>query len=60
MQTTHKIVLGDSLKKLQKLEDNSVDLIVTSPPYADARKSTYGGVQPSQYVEWFLPYQKSY
>ncbi len=30
-------------------------MIVTSPPYADRRISTYGGVKPEQYVEWFLP-----
>jgi site-specific DNA-methyltransferase (adenine-specific) len=33
----------------------SVDLIVTSPPYADSRKKTYGGISPDDYVEWFLP-----
>ena len=33
----------------------SVSLIVTSPPYADRRKSSYGGVHPDKYVEWFLP-----
>ena len=32
-----------------------VDLIVTSPPYADSRKRTYGGIYPDTYVEWFLP-----
>ena len=32
-----------------------MDLIVTSPPYADQRKSTYGGIHPDEYVEWFLP-----
>jgi DNA modification methylase len=32
-----------------------VDLIVTSPPYADQRKHTYGGVAPDHYVAWFLP-----
>jgi site-specific DNA-methyltransferase (adenine-specific) len=32
-----------------------VDLIVTSPPYADNRSKTYGGILPDQYVEWFLP-----
>ena len=40
---------------LKKLPDNSVDLIFTSPPYADQRKNTYGGVHPDKYVEWFLP-----
>lgn len=49
------VILGDSLDVLKKLPDNSVDLIVTSPPYADQRKSTYGGISPDKYVEWFMP-----
>lgn len=49
------IYLGDSKEKLKSLENNSVDLIVTSPPYADQRKSTYGGIHHDNYVEWFLP-----
>ena len=40
------------------MPDNSIDLIVTSPPYADQRKSTYGGISPDKYVEWFLPISK--
>ncbi|HLA48689.1 MAG TPA: DNA methyltransferase, partial [Nitrospinota bacterium] len=50
-----KILLGDCKKVLKTLEDNSVDLIVTSPPYADSRSATYGGIKPDKYVEWFLP-----
>jgi site-specific DNA-methyltransferase (adenine-specific)/site-specific DNA-methyltransferase (cytosine-N4-specific) len=46
---------GDSVIELQKLDKDTVDLIVTSPPYADARKDTYGGVLPEHYVDWFLP-----
>lgn len=52
------IYKGDCLQKLKLLEDNSVDLIVTSPPYADQRKSTYGGVSTKEYVDWFLPISK--
>ena len=52
------IVWGDSLEKLKELKDSSVDLIVTSPPYADNRSSTYGGTKPDDYVEWFLPLSK--
>ncbi len=55
MEITTDLYLGDSKKELKKLQDNSVDLIVTSPPYADQRKSTYGGIHPDKYVEWFLP-----
>jgi len=50
-----KLILGDCAKELKNLKDNSIDLIVTSPPYADARKNTYGGVHPNKYVKWFLP-----
>lgn len=55
MEITTDLYLGDSKEQLKLLPDNSVDLIVTSPPYADQRKSTYGGVHPDKYVEWFLP-----
>ncbi|MBN4070056.1 site-specific DNA-methyltransferase [Olleya sp. AH-315-F22] len=55
MQIKTDIRLGDSKKVLKKLSDNSVDFIFTSPPYADQRKNTYGGIQPDKYVEWFLP-----
>ncbi len=40
---------------LPTLPDACVDLIVTSPPYADQRKRTYGGIPPDDYVAWFLP-----
>lgn len=50
-----QIFQGDSKEVLQNLPNNSVDLIFTSPPYADRRKQTYGGVKPEDYVEWFLP-----
>jgi site-specific DNA-methyltransferase (adenine-specific) len=46
---------GDCLKVLQKFPDECIDLIVTSPPYADQRASTYGGVHPDEYVQWMLP-----
>lgn len=46
---------GDSREVLKELPDNYVDLIITSPPYADQRKNTYGGIRQDKYVEWFLP-----
>lgn len=55
MKVKTEIILGDSCEELKKLPDNSIDLIITSPPYADARKSTYGGIHPDKYIEWFLP-----
>ena len=55
MEITANIINGDCTKSLNELPENSVDLIITSPPYADARKNTYGGIHPDKYVEWFLP-----
>lgn len=55
MEVKTDIILGDSKDVLKTLPDNSVNLIFTSPPYADQRKTTYGGVHPDKYVEWFLP-----
>ena len=58
--TLNKNILynGDSallLSDPKKFPDESVNLIVTSPPYADKRKKTYKGVHSDKYVEWFLP-----
>ena len=58
MDISTKIILGDCREKLRKLSDNAVDLIFTSPPYADQRKNTYGGIHPNKYVQWFLPTSK--
>ena len=55
MEIRTDLYLGDSKEKLELLDDNTVDLIITSPPYADQRKDTYGGIHQERYVEWFLP-----
>lgn len=58
---TNILYKGDSAKLLTdkaKFPDKSVNLIITSPPYADKRKSTYGGIHPDKYVEWFKPISK--
>lgn len=47
------ILRGDCLEVLSDFPDNYFDLIVTSPPYADSRMDTYGGIKPDKYVEWF-------
>jgi site-specific DNA-methyltransferase (adenine-specific) len=40
---------------LRVMEASSVDLAITSPPYAERRKKAYGGIPADEYVEWFLP-----
>ena len=52
------VILGDCLDVFKNMPDNFINLIVTSPPYADQRKSTYGGISPDKYAEWFLPISK--
>lgn len=50
-----KLILGDSKIQLGKIQSDSIDLVFTSPPYAERRKSTYGGIPAGKYVDWFLP-----
>ena len=52
-QLFNRVHFGDCLKVLADFPDDCVDLIVTSPPYADARKHTYGGVSADEYAAWF-------
>ena len=47
---------GNCLELLKSMESNSVDLVITSPPYADLKKYIDNpGIHPDNYVEWFLP-----
>jgi site-specific DNA-methyltransferase (cytosine-N4-specific) len=48
--------LADARDILSKLPDGSIDLVLTSPPYALHFKKEYGNVSKDQYVEWFLPF----
>ncbi|EKA02757.1 DNA methylase N-4/N-6 [Streptococcus sp. GMD4S] len=49
---------GDSLQELQDLGDNSVNLVVTSPPFALQRKKEYGNESQEKYVEWLAQFAK--
>lgn len=53
------IYKGESLELLGQLEDNSIDLVITSPPYADLKKYIdFSGIPADDYVDWFIPYCK--
>ena len=56
----NSINFGDCEEVLKTFPDNSIDLIVTSPPYADSRKNVYGGVSPEEYPEWFFSKSKQF
>jgi site-specific DNA-methyltransferase (adenine-specific)/site-specific DNA-methyltransferase (cytosine-N4-specific) len=49
------IVCADSRRELSQWQ-GQVDLIVTSPPYADARRNHYDSIHPDQFKEWFLTF----
>ena len=51
-----KAYLGDSFELMRKLADESVNLVMTSPPFALQRKKEYGNVPPEEYVAWFIPF----
>jgi site-specific DNA-methyltransferase (cytosine-N4-specific) len=48
--------VGDALDLLRELPDNSVDLVVTSPPFALQRPKAYGNVEETEYVRWIKPF----
>ena len=52
------LIEGDCREVLGRVPSNSINLVVTSPPYADQRNSSYGGISPNHYVDWFLPIGK--
>jgi DNA modification methylase len=56
-----KIYHGDSLLLMnRKLEPESVDLVVTSPPFGLLRKKKYGNVDADDYLEWFKPFGEAF
>lgn len=47
---------GDSLELLAAMPPESVDLIVTSPPFALLRQKSYGNESQDTYVDWLLEF----
>ncbi|MGI8669653.1 MAG: DNA methyltransferase, partial [Aridibacter sp.] len=52
--------LGDSLFLMKDIPDNSVNLILTSPPFALTSKKEYGNEASEDYVEWFMDFAKHF
>ena len=48
----------DSLEFMKQLPNNSISLVLTSPPFPMLSKKPYGNVSQSEYVEWFLPFSQ--
>jgi site-specific DNA-methyltransferase (adenine-specific) len=51
----NQYIVGECKDILKDFPEGTFNLIITSPPYADSRKQTYGGIHPERYVDWFLP-----
>jgi len=52
--------LGDSLERMKNLPRESVDLIMTSPPFALQRQKSYGNMNARDYIGWFAPFAKEF
>jgi len=48
--------VGDALNLLRCLPDESIDLVITSPPFALQRQKEYGNVDQDRYVDWLLSF----
>jgi site-specific DNA-methyltransferase (cytosine-N4-specific) len=53
-----KAYVGDSVDLLSQLPDGSIDLVMTSPPFALRRQKTYGNVEETEYTDWIKPFGK--
>lgn len=60
MEYLNRIINADCLEVCKKIPDDYIDLIITSPPYADARKWHYGGIHPDEFAPWLLERTKEF
>jgi len=52
--------LGDALDLLGCIPDDSINLVITSPPFALTSKKEYGNKDSEEYVDWFLKFAKEF
>jgi len=52
-----KTIIGNSLDVISKFDDNSINLVVTSPPFAlEGRKKAYGNYEGQEYIDWLCKF----
>jgi site-specific DNA-methyltransferase (cytosine-N4-specific) len=51
-----RALVGDSAELLPRLASESIDLVVTSPPFALLRQKSYGNAEQSEYVDWLCSF----
>lgn len=49
-------ITGDSRDLIQHLPDESIDLLITSPPFPLLRKKAYGNEDQTEYVDWLAEF----
>lgn len=54
-QISNKIINNDCLEILKNIEDSSIDMFFTSPPYAERRGDCYFTTSENEYLDWFIP-----
>ena len=59
MTKPYALHVGDCVDVLRTLPAESVDAVVTSPPYAMQRKSTYGGIPEKDYPDWTVTWMEA-
>lgn len=50
--------VGDSLELLDCISSDSIDLVITSPPFALLREKSYGNVEQAAYIDWLFAFCK--
>ncbi len=55
-----KIFRGDSLDVMAAIQPESVDLVMTSPPFGLVRKKEYGNADAHEYLAWFKPFAEQF
>lgn len=55
-----RIYCADSLSVMKPMATESIDLIMTSPPFALTRKKEYGNERDDEYLDWFRPFAQSF
>lgn len=48
--------MGDSRERLRQLDDGSLNLVMTSPPFVLRRKKEYGNKEQHEYVDWLAEF----
>jgi len=55
-----KAYLGDTLDIIKHIPNNSINLVLTSPPFALTSQKEYGNKNEQDYIEWFLLFSKEF